>query len=176
MKGKLKNMCNEKVGCYLCFFFLIGCARVLCFDSVQPAIEETADLSSDHIMYVVRRLSPFTEYIFSVSATNIIGDGPSSQVTVKTTEQGKILSKILSNSVVINIIQWYKVTPVFSHSAKLCSERVLSESYLHLYPCYLGAAPQPQRQDNALRYVRTKSPHKPGITTDDGQHHCGAHR
>ncbi|XP_039510303.1 phosphatidylinositol phosphatase PTPRQ [Pimephales promelas] len=54
---------------------------------VQPAIEETADLSSDHIMYVVRRLSPFTEYIFSVSATNIIGDGPSSQVTVKTTEQ-----------------------------------------------------------------------------------------
>ncbi|XP_077049965.1 phosphatidylinositol phosphatase PTPRQ isoform X2 [Siphateles boraxobius] len=54
---------------------------------VLPAIEETADLSSDHIMYVVRRLSPFTEYTFSVSAKNIIGDGPSSQVTVKTTEQ-----------------------------------------------------------------------------------------
>ncbi|XP_048024016.1 phosphatidylinositol phosphatase PTPRQ isoform X2 [Megalobrama amblycephala] len=54
---------------------------------VLPAIEEAADLSSDQLMYVVRRLSPFTEYTFSVSAKNIIGEGPSAQVTVKTTEQ-----------------------------------------------------------------------------------------
>ncbi|XP_067276105.1 phosphatidylinositol phosphatase PTPRQ isoform X2 [Pseudorasbora parva] len=54
---------------------------------VLPATEETADLSSNNIMYVVRRLSPFTEYMFSVSAKNIIGEGPSAQVTVKTTEQ-----------------------------------------------------------------------------------------
>ncbi|XP_058607826.1 phosphatidylinositol phosphatase PTPRQ isoform X2 [Onychostoma macrolepis] len=54
---------------------------------VLPATEETVDLSSDHIMYVVRRLSPFTEYKFSVTAKNIIGEGPSTEVTVKTTEQ-----------------------------------------------------------------------------------------
>uniref|UniRef100_A0A8C0YRV5 Protein tyrosine phosphatase receptor type Q n=1 Tax=Cyprinus carpio carpio TaxID=630221 RepID=A0A8C0YRV5_CYPCA len=54
---------------------------------VLPATEETADLSSDHIMYVVRRLSPFTEYTFSVTAKNIIGEGPSTEVKVKTTEQ-----------------------------------------------------------------------------------------
>uniref|UniRef100_A0A671KH18 Phosphatidylinositol phosphatase PTPRQ-like n=1 Tax=Sinocyclocheilus anshuiensis TaxID=1608454 RepID=A0A671KH18_9TELE len=54
---------------------------------VLPATEETADLSSDHIMYVVRRLSPFTDYTFSVTAKNIIGEGPSTEVTVKTTEQ-----------------------------------------------------------------------------------------
>ncbi|XP_016339147.1 phosphatidylinositol phosphatase PTPRQ-like [Sinocyclocheilus anshuiensis] len=54
---------------------------------VLPATEETADLLSDHIMYVVRRLSPFTEYTFSVTAKNIIGEGPSTEVTVKTTEQ-----------------------------------------------------------------------------------------
>uniref|UniRef100_A0A672PIW2 protein-tyrosine-phosphatase n=1 Tax=Sinocyclocheilus grahami TaxID=75366 RepID=A0A672PIW2_SINGR len=52
-----------------------------------PATEETADLSSDHIMYVVRRLSPFTKYTFSVTAKNIIGEGPATEVTVKTTEQ-----------------------------------------------------------------------------------------
>ncbi|XP_043119890.1 LOW QUALITY PROTEIN: phosphatidylinositol phosphatase PTPRQ [Puntigrus tetrazona] len=54
---------------------------------VLPATEETADLSSDHIMYVVRRLSPFTEYTFSVTAKNTIGEGPSTEVKVKTTEQ-----------------------------------------------------------------------------------------
>ncbi|XP_052437936.1 phosphatidylinositol phosphatase PTPRQ isoform X2 [Carassius gibelio] len=54
---------------------------------VLPATEETADLSSDQIMYIVRRLSPFTEYTFSVTAKNIIGEGPSTEVTVKTTEQ-----------------------------------------------------------------------------------------
>uniref|UniRef100_A0A671LJN3 Phosphatidylinositol phosphatase PTPRQ-like n=1 Tax=Sinocyclocheilus anshuiensis TaxID=1608454 RepID=A0A671LJN3_9TELE len=55
--------------------------------TILPATEETADLLSDHIMYVVRRLSPFTEYTFSVTAKNIIGEGPSTEVTVKTTEQ-----------------------------------------------------------------------------------------
>ncbi|XP_050991467.1 phosphatidylinositol phosphatase PTPRQ [Labeo rohita] len=54
---------------------------------VLPPTEETADLSSNNIMYVVRRLSPFTEYTFSVTARNIIGEGPFTEVTVKTTEQ-----------------------------------------------------------------------------------------
>ncbi|XP_073706317.1 phosphatidylinositol phosphatase PTPRQ [Garra rufa] len=54
---------------------------------VLPPTEETADLSSNPIMHVVRRLSPFTEYKFSVTAKNIIGEGPFTEVTVKTTEQ-----------------------------------------------------------------------------------------
>ncbi|TRY76067.1 hypothetical protein DNTS_012284 [Danionella cerebrum] len=54
---------------------------------VLPATEELADLSSDQMMYVVKRLSPFTEYRFSVSAKNIIGEGPNTEVTVKTNEQ-----------------------------------------------------------------------------------------
>ncbi|KAI4902613.1 hypothetical protein NFI96_032935 [Prochilodus magdalenae] len=54
---------------------------------VLPATEEVVDLSSDHISYVVRRLSPFTEYNFSVSAYTIIGEGPATVIKVKTTEQ-----------------------------------------------------------------------------------------
>ncbi|KAA0715211.1 Phosphatidylinositol phosphatase PTPRQ [Triplophysa tibetana] len=54
---------------------------------VLPATEETVEFSSDQMMYVIRRLSPFTEYKFSVTANNIIGEGPSTHVTVKTAEQ-----------------------------------------------------------------------------------------
>ncbi len=90
--GKMTSSWMLKRGAVIvafAFSFLIGCAFWL---TVLPATEETADLSSDHIMYVVRRLSPFTEYTFSVMAKNIIGEGPSTEVTVKTTEQGKIHS------------------------------------------------------------------------------------
>ncbi|KAL6478813.1 hypothetical protein MHYP_G00122460 [Metynnis hypsauchen] len=54
---------------------------------VLPPTEEAVDLSSDHISYVVRRLSPFTEYAFSVSAYTIIGEGPATVIREKTTEQ-----------------------------------------------------------------------------------------
>ncbi|XP_055030835.2 phosphatidylinositol phosphatase PTPRQ [Misgurnus anguillicaudatus] len=54
---------------------------------VLPATEETVDFLSNQMLYVVRRLSPFTDYKFSVTANNVMGEGPSSQVTVKTTEQ-----------------------------------------------------------------------------------------
>ncbi|KAI7802135.1 putative phosphatidylinositol phosphatase PTPRQ-like [Triplophysa rosa] len=54
---------------------------------VLPATEETVEFSFDQMVYVIRRLSPFTEYKFSVTANNIIGEGPSTQVTVKTAEQ-----------------------------------------------------------------------------------------
>ncbi|XP_051512787.1 phosphatidylinositol phosphatase PTPRQ-like [Myxocyprinus asiaticus] len=54
---------------------------------VLPPTEEIVDLSSDRISYVVKRLSPFTEYKFGVTPYNIIGEGPSTQVIVKTTEQ-----------------------------------------------------------------------------------------
>lgn len=73
------------------------CVLILCavfLLSVLPATEVSADLSSDQITHVVRRLSPFTEYKFSVSAKNIIGEGPSTEVTVKTNEQGKTPSVI----------------------------------------------------------------------------------
>uniref|UniRef100_W5K8B6 Protein tyrosine phosphatase receptor type Q n=1 Tax=Astyanax mexicanus TaxID=7994 RepID=W5K8B6_ASTMX len=52
-----------------------------------PAAEEIMDLSSDHISYMVKRLSPFTEYNFSVSAYTTVGEGPSTLITEKTTEQ-----------------------------------------------------------------------------------------
>ncbi|XP_049339571.1 phosphatidylinositol phosphatase PTPRQ isoform X4 [Astyanax mexicanus] len=54
---------------------------------VLPAAEEIMDLSSDHISYMVKRLSPFTEYNFSVSAYTTVGEGPSTLITEKTTEQ-----------------------------------------------------------------------------------------
>ncbi|XP_051579937.1 LOW QUALITY PROTEIN: phosphatidylinositol phosphatase PTPRQ [Myxocyprinus asiaticus] len=54
---------------------------------VLPPTEETVDLSYDRISYVVKRLSAFTEYKFGVMAYNIIGEGPTTQVIVKTTEQ-----------------------------------------------------------------------------------------
>ncbi|XP_036441297.1 phosphatidylinositol phosphatase PTPRQ [Colossoma macropomum] len=54
---------------------------------VLPPTEEVVDLSSDHISYVVRRLSPFTEYDFSVAAYTIIGEGPATVIREKTTEQ-----------------------------------------------------------------------------------------
>ncbi|XP_037395653.1 phosphatidylinositol phosphatase PTPRQ isoform X2 [Pygocentrus nattereri] len=54
---------------------------------VLPPTEDAVDLSSDHISYVVRRLSPFTEYAFSVSAYTVIGEGPATVIREKTTEQ-----------------------------------------------------------------------------------------
>uniref|UniRef100_A0A673KA08 Phosphatidylinositol phosphatase PTPRQ-like n=1 Tax=Sinocyclocheilus rhinocerous TaxID=307959 RepID=A0A673KA08_9TELE len=63
-------------------------AFILTSHGAFPALgRDFTNLSSDHIMYVVRRLSPFTEYTFRVTAKNIIGEGPSTEVTVKTTEQ-----------------------------------------------------------------------------------------
>ncbi|XP_072551327.1 phosphatidylinositol phosphatase PTPRQ [Salminus brasiliensis] len=54
---------------------------------VLPATEEIVDLSPDHISYVVKRLSPFTEYNFSVSAYTTVGEGPATLISEKTTEQ-----------------------------------------------------------------------------------------
>ncbi|XP_030646296.1 phosphatidylinositol phosphatase PTPRQ [Chanos chanos] len=54
---------------------------------ILPPNEEVVDLSSDPISYVVRRLSPFTEYNFSVSAYTLMGEGPATQITEKTKEQ-----------------------------------------------------------------------------------------
>uniref|UniRef100_A0A4W4G5K8 Protein-tyrosine-phosphatase n=1 Tax=Electrophorus electricus TaxID=8005 RepID=A0A4W4G5K8_ELEEL len=44
-------------------------------------------LQSDNISYMVEELQPFTEYNFSVSAYTVVGQGPATLITVKTTEQ-----------------------------------------------------------------------------------------
>ncbi|TSL75304.1 Phosphatidylinositol phosphatase PTPRQ [Bagarius yarrelli] len=54
---------------------------------VLPPTEELADLSSDHITYVVTRLNPFTDYNFSVSAFTTVGEGPARRIAQKTQEQ-----------------------------------------------------------------------------------------
>ncbi|XP_053355831.1 phosphatidylinositol phosphatase PTPRQ [Clarias gariepinus] len=54
---------------------------------VLPPTEELVNLSSNHISYVVTRLSPFTDYNFSVSAFTIVGEGPAAWTAQKTPEQ-----------------------------------------------------------------------------------------
>ncbi|XP_062861138.1 phosphatidylinositol phosphatase PTPRQ [Trichomycterus rosablanca] len=54
---------------------------------VLPATEELVDLSSSLMSYVVKSLSPFTEYNFSVSAYTTVGEGPATLITQKTREQ-----------------------------------------------------------------------------------------
>lgn len=61
---------------------------VLC--TVLPATEELVDLSSSDMSYVVKSLSPFTEYNFSISAYTSVGKGPATLITQKTREQGKV--------------------------------------------------------------------------------------
>ncbi|KAK3549019.1 hypothetical protein QTP70_025091, partial [Hemibagrus guttatus] len=56
---------------------------------VLPPTEELVDLSSSHISYIVTRLSPFTDYNFSVSAFTTVGEGPATLIAQKTQEQGK---------------------------------------------------------------------------------------
>ncbi|MCI4379489.1 hypothetical protein PGIGA_G00228910 [Pangasianodon gigas] len=54
---------------------------------VLPPTEELVNLSSNHISYVVTRLSPFTDYNFSVSAFTTVGEGPATLIAQKTPEQ-----------------------------------------------------------------------------------------
>ncbi|XP_058244423.1 phosphatidylinositol phosphatase PTPRQ isoform X1 [Hemibagrus wyckioides] len=54
---------------------------------VLPPTEELVDLSSNHISYIVTRLSPFTDYNFSVSAFTTVGEGPATLTAQKTKEQ-----------------------------------------------------------------------------------------
>ncbi|GAA6106524.1 phosphatidylinositol phosphatase PTPRQ isoform X3, partial [Tachysurus ichikawai] len=54
---------------------------------VLPPTEELVNLSSNHISYTVTRLSPFTDYNFSVSAFTTVGEGPATLIAQKTQEQ-----------------------------------------------------------------------------------------
>ncbi|XP_026855233.2 phosphatidylinositol phosphatase PTPRQ [Electrophorus electricus] len=54
---------------------------------VLPPVVRVVSLQSDNISYMVEELQPFTEYNFSVSAYTVVGQGPATLITVKTTEQ-----------------------------------------------------------------------------------------
>ncbi|XP_072123611.1 phosphatidylinositol phosphatase PTPRQ isoform X7 [Mobula birostris] len=56
-------------------------------ESIYPGSEislQVIDLSSEQLSYVVRELVPYTDYIISVSAFTIVGEGPPSSVSLKT--------------------------------------------------------------------------------------------
>ncbi|XP_061896859.1 phosphatidylinositol phosphatase PTPRQ [Entelurus aequoreus] len=49
--------------------------------------EEVMDVLTGELSYLVSGLEPFTEYIFRVTASTIVGEGPATNITEKTREQ-----------------------------------------------------------------------------------------
>lgn len=54
--------------------------------------EEVMDFLSEEFSYLVSDLSPFTDYIFRVTASTTVGEGPATDTTEKTREQGACLN------------------------------------------------------------------------------------
>lgn len=50
--------------------------------------EEVMDILSEELSYLVSDLNPFTEYTFRVAASTTVGEGPATDITEKTREQG----------------------------------------------------------------------------------------
>lgn len=50
--------------------------------------EEVMDVLSEELSYLVSDLYPFTDYTFRVTASTTVGEGPASNITEKTREQG----------------------------------------------------------------------------------------
>ena len=50
--------------------------------------EEVVDVLSEELSYLVSDLNPFTEYTFRVAASTTVGEGPATDITEKTREQG----------------------------------------------------------------------------------------
>lgn len=46
------------------------------------------DVLSDELSYLVSDLRPFTDYMFRVTASTTVGEGPAADITEKTREQG----------------------------------------------------------------------------------------
>lgn len=46
------------------------------------------DVLSEDLSYLVLDLNPFTEYTFRVTASTIVGEGPATDITERTREQG----------------------------------------------------------------------------------------
>lgn len=51
--------------------------------------EEVMDILSEELSYLVSDLDPFTEYMFRVTASTTVGEGPATYITEKTREQGR---------------------------------------------------------------------------------------
>lgn len=51
--------------------------------------EELMDVLSEELSYLVSDLNPFTEYTFRVTAFTTVGEGPATDITEKTREQGE---------------------------------------------------------------------------------------
>lgn len=51
--------------------------------------EETLDVLAEMLSYLVSDLNPFTEYTFRVTASTVVGEGPATDITEKTREQGE---------------------------------------------------------------------------------------
>lgn len=51
--------------------------------------EEVMDVLSEELSYLVSDLNPFTEYTFRVTASTTVGEGPATDTTEKTREQGE---------------------------------------------------------------------------------------
>nr|XP_020467948.1 phosphatidylinositol phosphatase PTPRQ isoform X2 [Monopterus albus] len=49
--------------------------------------EEVVDILSEDLSYLVSHLDPFTEYMFRVTASTTVGEGPATDITEKTREQ-----------------------------------------------------------------------------------------
>lgn len=49
------------------------------------------NILAEELSYVIKDLTPFTDYTISVSAFTAVGEGPPSVLTVRTCEQGKLL-------------------------------------------------------------------------------------
>lgn len=51
--------------------------------------EEVLDVLPETLTYLVSDLNPFTEYTFRVTASTAVGEGPATDITEKTREQGE---------------------------------------------------------------------------------------
>lgn len=51
--------------------------------------EEALDVLAEMLSYLVSDLNPFTEYTFRVTASTVVGEGPATDITEKTREQGE---------------------------------------------------------------------------------------
>ncbi|XP_038612619.1 phosphatidylinositol phosphatase PTPRQ [Tachyglossus aculeatus] len=57
------------------------------YSTTETGKEYTTNISAEQLSYVVKRLTPFTEYTITVSAFTIMGEGPPTILNVRTQEQ-----------------------------------------------------------------------------------------
>lgn len=61
----------------------------LCLHATGVTVkEEVMDVMSEELSYLVSDLNPFTEYTFRVTASTTVGEGPATDTSEKTREQG----------------------------------------------------------------------------------------